>query len=164
MRGRVILGLVLWVAVLRGPSLFVDPFGWDEGFYLIVGRRLLSGAQLYVDLWDYKPPGIFLIYAALVAVSGGSVAAIVAGSALAVLATALLLALIGERVFGQPRAGLYAAVMFPTYMLVREGSGANAENFFVIFGALSVLLLGTHLRTPAEMPAHRRVAFVFGLI
>jgi 4-amino-4-deoxy-L-arabinose transferase-like glycosyltransferase len=162
--GRTVFGLVLWVALLRAPFLFVDPFGWDEGFYMIAGAQLLKGQHLYVDIWDYKPVGIFLIYAAIMLVSGNSVSAVVVASALAVLATTLLLAKIGGRVFGRPRAGLYAAILFPAYMLVTEGYGANAENFFIVFGALSMLLLGSHLSQPREMAQHRKVAFLFGLI
>ena len=162
--GRTVFGLVFWVALLRAPFLFVDPFGWDEGFYMIAGAELLKGQHLYVDIWDYKPVGIFLIYAAIMLVSGNSVSAVVVASALAVLATTLLLAKIGGRVFGRPRAGLYAAILFPAYMLVAEGYGANAENFFIVLGALSMLLLGSHLGQPGEMAQHRKVAFLFGLI
>jgi 4-amino-4-deoxy-L-arabinose transferase-like glycosyltransferase len=162
--GRVVFGLTLWVAVLRAPSLFVDPFGWDEGFYMIAGQQLLEGRRLYVDIWDYKPVGIFLIYAAIVFVSGKSVSAVVIASALAVLATALLLAKIGGRVFDRPRAGLHAAILLPAYMLVAEGNGANAENFFIVFGTLSMLLLGSHLCRPAGIARHCKVAFLFGLI
>ena len=75
--GRTVVGLALWVALLRAPFLFVDPFGWDEGFYMIAGAELLKGQHLYVDIWDYKPVGIFLIYAAIMLASGNSVSAVV---------------------------------------------------------------------------------------
>lgn len=164
MRGWTVLGLTLWVVLLRLPLLFVDTLGWDEGFYLVVATRLMDGGHLYVDVWDYKPIGIYLIYAAFLLLFGKSVTAITIGSALAVLATTLLLEAIGRRVFGRPRAGLYAAIVFPVCMLVLQGNSANAENFFIICGAISMLLLGCHLARPADMAAHRRAAFLFGLV
>ena len=37
----------------------------DEQFYLLVGDRMLQGELPYVDIWDSKPVGLFLIYAAI---------------------------------------------------------------------------------------------------
>jgi len=33
---------------------------------LLIGQRLWEGKQLYLDLWDNKPPGIFFLYAVMV--------------------------------------------------------------------------------------------------
>lgn len=158
------LGLALWAVVPRLPFLFVDTLGWDEGFYMIAGKELLAGKLPYVDVWDYRPVGFYLIYAALMSISGTDASGVVVGSMLAVLATTLLVAFIGTRVFASRRVGIFAGILFPAYMLVCEGDGANAENFFIVFGALSFLVVGTHLRRPAEMTSHRPVAFAFGLI
>ena len=35
----------------------------DEQFYVLTGDRLLHGVLPYVDIWDRKPIGLFLIYA-----------------------------------------------------------------------------------------------------
>src|SRR3546814_11116525 len=38
----------------------------DEQFYLLVGERMLNwGATPYVDIWDRKPVGLFLLYAGI---------------------------------------------------------------------------------------------------
>ena len=42
----------------------------DEGDYAMFGKWLLSGAKPYVDFYEMKPPGIFLIYALVVKVFG----------------------------------------------------------------------------------------------
>lgn len=34
----------------------------DEQFYLLVGQRMAEGALPYVDIWDRKPFGLFLLY------------------------------------------------------------------------------------------------------
>ena len=51
------------------PPSFGNPvIGSDEGdeqFYLLVGDRMLHGLLPYVDVWDRKPVGLFLVYAAI---------------------------------------------------------------------------------------------------
>lgn len=47
---------------LRFPSLF-DPYWYgDEGIYQVVGMALREGRFLYQDIWDNKPPLLYLIY------------------------------------------------------------------------------------------------------
>lgn len=36
----------------------------DEAIYSVIGREIVRGARLYVDVVDHKPPGIYWIYAA----------------------------------------------------------------------------------------------------
>ena len=54
-----LLGLLLRGATLGYPIIHID-----EQFYLLVGDRMLHGAVPFVDIWDRKPIGLFLIYAA----------------------------------------------------------------------------------------------------
>ncbi|HET9630369.1 MAG TPA: hypothetical protein VFP14_12895, partial [Novosphingobium sp.] len=49
--------LLLRLATFGDPNLHVD-----EGFYLLVGQEMHHGAVPYVDIWDRKPLGLFLIY------------------------------------------------------------------------------------------------------
>lgn len=37
--------------------------GRDQGIYTVVARSVLEGGMPYRDAWDFKPPGIFLLYA-----------------------------------------------------------------------------------------------------
>ena len=56
---------MLGVALLfRAPVLGNPVVGGDEAFYLLVGDRMLHGLLPYVDIWDRKPFGLFLLYAA----------------------------------------------------------------------------------------------------
>lgn len=57
-------GLILRIATFGDPALHTD-----EEFYFLVGQRLLDGHLPYVDIWDRKPPGLFLIYAAIATIS-----------------------------------------------------------------------------------------------
>jgi len=58
------LGLLAIVALAARSQTFGNPvLGFDEQFYLLVGDRMLQGATPYVDIFDRKPIGLFLIYA-----------------------------------------------------------------------------------------------------
>lgn len=51
------------VFVLRVPSFFEPYWYGDEGIYLVLGQMMQRGAVLYRDIWDNKPPILYLIYA-----------------------------------------------------------------------------------------------------
>ena len=51
-------GLLL-PGLLTGPSL-------DAAVFLDVATHLRAGDTLYVDAWDHKPPGIYLILASAI--------------------------------------------------------------------------------------------------
>lgn len=51
------------------PSL-VYPYGRDQGLYFYVGRAMLAGALPYRDAFDQKPPAIYLVHAATIALLG----------------------------------------------------------------------------------------------
>jgi len=112
-----ILALIVWIAALRWPFFLYEPTGPDEGLYLAAAVRMLAGARLYTDVWDNKPVGIYLVYAAIAATLGSSRAALNLASALAVLASAWLLYLIGRDATGRKQPGIIAAFMLPAYML-----------------------------------------------
>ena len=46
------------------------PLETDECYYVYFADRLLAGDSLYVDVWDHQPPGIFVLFAAVIAVFG----------------------------------------------------------------------------------------------
>ena len=56
--------LILIVAlVVRGAYLGDPAPDYDEQLYQFIGSRMLDGHLPYVDLWDRKPIGLFLLYA-----------------------------------------------------------------------------------------------------
>jgi hypothetical protein len=38
------------------------PFHGDQAMFILGARVLAEGGTLYVDYWDFKQPGIYLIY------------------------------------------------------------------------------------------------------
>lgn len=61
----VVAFFVLLALVLRGFTLGSPTIQIDEQFYLLVGDRMLHGALPFVDIWDRKPVGLFLLFAAI---------------------------------------------------------------------------------------------------
>src|SRR3989338_7236507 len=49
-------------ALLRIPSV-IEPYWYgDEGIYEVIGSALSQGRVLYLEIWDNKPPLLYLIY------------------------------------------------------------------------------------------------------
>lgn len=57
-----IAAMLVGVWWLRSP-LHVLPLERDEGAYALIATRWLRGAVLYRDLFDHKPPFVYLVYA-----------------------------------------------------------------------------------------------------
>ncbi|MCH4090465.1 hypothetical protein [Acetobacter sp.] len=53
-----LFAIVSRVATFGNPLIHID-----EQFYLFAGGRLLHGDLPYVQIWDRKPLGLFLLYA-----------------------------------------------------------------------------------------------------
>jgi hypothetical protein len=51
------------VIVLCALQISTFSFGRDQSIYAVVGDGILNGRMPYRDLWDFKPPGIFLVHA-----------------------------------------------------------------------------------------------------
>ena len=63
------LALVVLILLISLPIL-TYPLGRDQGEFATIGRGLLNGRVPYIDLWNPKPPAVFYVYAAAMAVFG----------------------------------------------------------------------------------------------
>lgn len=90
---------------LRLFSFFPSVLDHDESTHLIIGRELLQGKQLYTDVTDTKPAGIFLFYAALEFLFGGSIFLKRFVFAVVVGLTAFLVFNVSKRPFRKPQGG-----------------------------------------------------------
>ena len=54
--------LSIFLLVARLPA-YHEPVDWDVGTYSVIANELLHGERLYADVWDVKPPAIFVTYA-----------------------------------------------------------------------------------------------------
>jgi len=134
----------------------------DEQYYLLVGDRMLHGALPYVDIWDRKPVGLFLIFAAIRLLPGDGILAYQVVATVFAAATALLVALGGIRL-GASRAGAIAAgLAYILWLSLLSGRGGQSPVFYNLFMAGAGLLT---LRLPElARRADRQAILVSGCV
>ncbi len=121
--------LLLVAVVARGQTLGNPVTGYDEQFYLLVGDRMLHGAIPFVDIFDRKPVGLFLIYGFIRLLGGeGTLQYQLVAGAFA-LGTAVLIWRFAERVTGRTGA-VAAAIGYLLWLDFLEGEAGQAPVFF----------------------------------
>jgi len=106
---RALLALAVLFVVVRALPILSFPMGCDHGTYLTIGQGLLEGKQLYRDLWDNKPPGIFVVYAGIAKLFGRATWSVPVIDILLLLVISYFLFRFTEPYLG--RAGAAIAVM-----------------------------------------------------
>lgn len=123
------LAILLTIAVLiRLPTFGEWNYDVDVQYYALVGQRMLEGATLYVDIWDRKPPGLYLIYALIGLVSREAIAWQIAAT-LAALVGGYGVARIAGLVTGSAGA-LMAGVAYLTLLGRFGGEDGQAPVFY----------------------------------
>lgn len=151
-RARDFAWLLAIALVLRGWDFGNPVLHVDEQYYLLVGDRLAHGALPYVDLWDRKPIGLFLLYAGF-ARWGDGVLAYQLGATLSAALTATAI-VAGARRLGASGAPL-AGIAYLLWLPLLGGRGGQAPVFYDLPIALAGLLT---LRLPMLARAGRRGA------
>ncbi|WP_458096250.1 hypothetical protein [Roseomonas sp. WA12] len=133
--------LVLLAAafLLRLPFLGNPVIEGDEQFYMLVGDRLLQGTLPYVDIWDRKPVGLFLIYAAIRALGGEGIVQYQLVATLFAGCTAILVARIAALI-ASPRGAVFAGVTYLLWLNVFGGEGGQSPVFYNLPVAVAALL------------------------
>ena len=127
-------------ALLTRFSVFGDPhYTNDEAFYFLVGQRAHEGFLPYVDIWDRKGPGLFLVYYLIAGVSGSLLAYQIA-ALLAAAATAQVVNLLSERISDR-KGAMFAGTFYLALLPLYGGGGGQSPVFYNIFMALSALLV-----------------------
>ncbi len=128
---------------------FGGPLETDECNYAYIGSRLLAGDRLYVDVWDHQPPGIFVLFAGLIALVGDSETAIRLFALLWSLATLVLVYRVARRGL-RPGAAWFAALLFAMASSDpgMAGEGANREIYMnaLVVGSVACLMRATLAR------------------
>lgn len=148
------LPLVLLVAafLLHWNRFGAPTAGLDEQFYLLVGDRIWSGALPYVDIWDRKPPGLFLIYAAIRALPGNGIVAYQIVATVLMAANGWLAALIARRSVGDVGALAAGFITIGYATLMGEGFG-QAPIFYGPLISLAALAILRVYEDPASARA-----------
>ncbi len=119
-----LLALATRAWIFGNPAIHVD-----DQFYLLVGQRLAEGYLPYVDIWDRKPVGLFLIYAFANRVFADPVAGYQLIAAVCVVLTSLILFAMARRVTGFA-AALGGAAAYPAWLLLFGGIGGQSPVFY----------------------------------
>ena len=159
------VAIVLAAFVIRGVQ-FGDPLiHVDENFYLLVGDRMLHGAVPYVDIWDRKPIGLFLLYAAIRLLGGDGIVQYQVVATLFAAGTGLMVARIAAPMAGR-LAAVVAAIVYLLLLGLVGGSGGQAPVFYNLFVTAAALVVSTTLTGPALLPGQirRRGALAMALV
>jgi hypothetical protein len=139
------LAILILVALATRLPVFGNPIVHvDESFYLVVARAMTQGALPFVDIWDRKPIGLFLLYLPAAALPfAWSIYAYQAMALVAALATAFLIARLADRV-GWNRGATFAGAAYLLWLVPLGGVGGQAPVFFNLpmAGAATLILIG----------------------
>ena len=136
-----ILALFALVALVARLQTFGNPVvGFDEQYYLLVGDRMWAGAWPYVDLFDRKPIGLFVLYAAIRGLGGEGTLQYQLVAAAFAIATAYAIFAIGRRINGE-RGALLAGVAYLLWLNFCEGEGGQSPVFYNLFVAAAAVLV-----------------------
>ena len=115
---------------LRLPSLIEPHWYGDEGIYQVVGRALAEGRVLYRDIWDNKPPVLYIIYA----FSYGNLFIVKLLSLIAGLGSTVVLYKLAKKLFRRTISVFVTISLFSILFgsPILEGNIANAENFMLL--------------------------------
>lgn len=102
----VLSGLAVAVVVLLLGNILMYRYGRDQGIYAVVAEGMRQGGAPYKDAWDFKPPGIFLVYYASRLVFGTAEWGIRATECLFLASLVGAFAILSRRVFGKALPGL----------------------------------------------------------
>lgn len=113
----------------------------DEQYYLVVGDRLLHGFWPFVDVWDRKPIGLFLIYAGARALGGTGILQYQLVATAFAAVSALLVQRIA-RLFASAPAAWTAGLVALLWTIVFDGEGGQSPVFYnpMVAGAALIVL------------------------
>lgn len=123
--------ILLIYSLLRLPSV-IEPYWYgDEGIYEVIGLALTKGRILYAQIWDNKPPLLYVFYS-LVHADQFMIRLL---SLLFGFAAIVVFFLLTKRLFANNKIVLLATSLFALLFATpaTESNIANAENFMLFF-------------------------------
>ena len=138
------------VAVAARFAAFGNPaVHADEQFYFTVAREMLHGAIPYVDIWDRKPLGLFLLFlpGAFLSLSAGVVTFQLIALA-CVVATAILVARLAD-LAGWRRGALFAGIAYILWLDVLNGVSGQSPVYYNLLVAGAAWLIASRPRRRA---------------
>lgn len=129
------------VALLTRIVAFGNPVAiLDDQFYLVVGDAVRHGLWPYIDIWDRKPVGLFLLYAGIAAFGDGSIVSMQIVATIFAAITALMIHHIAS-LFVPARAALLAALTYLLILPLLGGISGQTPVFYNLLTAGAAWLL-----------------------
>lgn len=153
--------VLLLVAVAARAVSFGNPaVHADEQFYFTVAREMLHGAVPYVDVWDRKPVGLFLLFlpGALLPLPWGVLAFQLLALA-CVVGAALLIVRLAE-LAGWRRGALAAGIAYILWLGILNGVSGQSPVFYNLPVALAAWLIASR---PGDRSAGMYAMTLIGL-
>ena len=142
---------------VRWPYLGDPAADFDEQLYQLIGQQMLHGAVPFVDLWDRKPIGLFLIYATANIIGGESIWSYqLLACASTIWAAALIFSL--ARPFTDTVGAVTAALLYIIYLSAFGSYVGQSEVFFIPL-LLLMTKLATRLLAAADQSAALRLCY-----
>jgi hypothetical protein len=132
--------VVLAVAAIR-VRLLPIPLDRDEGEYAYVGQLLLQGLLPYAEAYNFKLPGVYAVYALMLAVFGQTPIGIHLGLLVVNAVTIVLVFLVAARLFAARVAVVAAAAFAGLSLSPRLFSTAGYAEHFVLPPVLAGVLV-----------------------
>lgn len=153
-----LLGTSFLFFLFRLPSLFEPYWYGDEGIYQVLGIAIRSGRLLYRDIWDNKPPLLYLLYALF----NSDQFAVKLASLIFGLLAVFVFFILCKKLFNNQKPVYLATSFFALLFAIPliEGNIANAENFML----LPIIGAGALVFSLVEKPETKKKSFLIGLI
>lgn len=153
--------------LLRLPSLFEPYWYGDEGVYQTLGAAIRSGRLLYRDIFDNKPPLLYLLYSVLDSDQFATkMASLIFG-----LLSILVFFFLAKKLFTPSVHGskihYYSTIVFALFfgLPLIEGNIANAENFMQLPILVACLLIVNQIQTATHRKFHsEKLFFIAGFL
>ena len=136
---RVFLCLFIIALILRFHTFIPITLDRDEATYAVFADHLLNGSELYKDIQDIKPPGIFVIYCGIQLLFGKSLWTIRLMSILVVSSSAFFLYLFKRKRGFDLVPSLLTGIVYILIFNYFFGLSGNTELYFIWCFSLGLL-------------------------
>jgi 4-amino-4-deoxy-L-arabinose transferase-like glycosyltransferase len=154
---RVALAIIVVATLLfRLAFLWPEQIDWDEWSFILMGNDVAQGHLPFVHLFDLKPPLLFFLEGATIALFGKSLLAIRLLGLACVAVAASMVYLSGRRIAG-PWPSLAGALITAALASASFGLATNTE-------LPSIALLATAMWRLTRTPLRDRDAAIAGLL
>lgn len=139
--------------LLRLPSLFEPNWYGDEGIYQAIGMAINNGSLLYKDIWDNKPPLLYILYALFQSDQFTVRFVSLIFGLLSIIAFFFLSKKLFSKSVGSIKIHILTTSIFALLFAlpILEGNIANAENFMLLPILLAALLIFQRVETNSKL-------------